>query len=279
MTTLGLLHAGAMGASVGASARAAGCRVLVALDDRSDETRARAGEARLEDVGTLARLVAGSELIVAVCPPHAAGELLEAVLAEGFAGLYVEANAIAPASVRELAARCEGRARFVDGGIIGPPAHRPGTTRLHLSGPEAEAVRACLSGGPLEARVVPGAVGAASALKMVFAAWTKGSAALLAAIHAVASAEGVDDALRAEWEAMLPDLPGRLERGVPGTAPKAWRFEGEMREIAATFEAAGLPGGFHEAAAEIYRRLARFKDAAEPPPLPAVAAALREGEE
>jgi hypothetical protein len=33
-----------------------------------------------------------------------------------------------------------------------------------------------------------------------------------------------------------------------------------MREIAATFEACGLPGGFHWAAADIYARLAAYKD-------------------
>jgi hypothetical protein len=85
--------------------------------------------------------------------------------------------------------------------------------------------------------------------------------------------------LRAEWEILAPDVPLRLDRGVPSVAAKAWRFEGEMREIAATFEAAGLPGGFHEAAAEIYRRLADFRDGQEPPPLAAIGAALRRGGE
>lgn len=279
MTTLGLLHAGQMGASVGASARESGHRVLVALDGRSPASCARAEEAGLEDAGGLAELVEQSDLILAVCPPHAARELLEAVLAEGFEGLYVDANATAPETARELARCCEGQARFVDGGIIGPPARRPGTTRLHLAGPGAEEVAECFAGGPLEARVLDGEVGAASALKMVFAAWTKGTTALLAALHAVAAAEGVEKALRAEWEVLVPDVLARLDRGVPGSVAKAWRFEGEMREIAATFEAAGLPGGFHEAAAEVYRRLADFRDAPEPPPLAAIAAALRRGKE
>ncbi|MCP5057459.1 MAG: NAD(P)-dependent oxidoreductase [bacterium] len=279
MRTLGLLHPGQMGASVGACARESGQRVVVALDGRTAATRARAVDAGLEDVGGLAEVVRESELILAVCPPSAARELLEAVLAHDFEGLYVDANAISPATARELALRCEGKARFVDAGIIGPPARQPGTTRLHLSGDEAAEAAALFVAGPLEARVVSNEVGAASALKMVFAAWTKGSTALLAAIHAVAAGEGVEQALRAEWEILAPDVPRRLDRGVPSVAAKAWRFEGEMREIAATFEAAGLPDGFHQAAAEVYRRLAGFQDAQEPPPLSAIAAALRPSEE
>ena len=47
-----------------------------------------------------------------------------------------------------------------------------------------------------------------------------------------------------------------------------------MEEIAATFDAAGLPQGFHAAAAEIYRRLAPWKDAPTPPPVAEASGAL-----
>ena len=55
---------------------------------------------------------------------------------------------------------------------------------------------------------------------------------------------------------------------------KAWRFAGEMDEIASTFKSAGLHGGFHRAAGEVYRRLAGFKDRDELPELDVVLAAL-----
>jgi len=42
---------------------------------------------------------------------------------------------------------------------------------------------------------------------------------------------------------------------------------GEMEEIAQAFAAVGLPRGFHEAAADIYRRLEGYKDTAVPPPV------------
>jgi hypothetical protein len=79
-------------------------------------------------------------------------------------------------------------------------------------------------------------------------------------VIALALAEGVHDSLVAEWERSQPGLVQRSERGLPGAAAKAWRFVGEMEEIAATFEANGLPDGFHRAAAEVYRRLEQFKD-------------------
>jgi len=89
---------------------------------------------------------------------------------------------------------------------------------------------------------------------MAYAAWTKGTAALLLAIRALARVEGVEDALLAEWERSQPDLPGGSEAAARSAVAKGWRWVGEMEEIADTFAAAGLPDGFHRAAAEIYRR-------------------------
>jgi hypothetical protein len=95
---------------------------------------------------------------------------------------------------------------------------------------------------------------------MAYAAWTKGTSALLADVIALALAEGVHGSLVAEWERSQPGLVQRSERGLSVVAAKAWRFVGEMEEIAATFEANGLPDGFHRAAADVYRRLEQFKD-------------------
>ena len=122
--------------------------------------------------------------------------------------------------------------------------------------------------------MLPGAVGAASALKMAYAAWTKGTSALLLAVRALAIREGVDDALRAEWDRSQPGLGARSEAALAGNVRKAWRFVGEMEEIAATFAAAGLPPGFHEACAALYDRLGSYKDAPATPPMAEAAAAL-----
>ena len=177
-----------------------------------------------------------------------------------FAGTYVDANAVSPATARRIASIVEeGGATFVDGDLIGGPPRPGGPTRLYLSGVAAGSVAAMLTGPGLEAVVLGGDIAAASALKMCYAAWTKGSAAMLLALRAVAQELGVEDDLLAEWDRSQPDLRARSE-GAVGSVPKAWRFVGELREIAATFSAAGLPDGFALAAAEVYERLVAFKD-------------------
>jgi 3-hydroxyisobutyrate dehydrogenase-like beta-hydroxyacid dehydrogenase len=264
-----------MGSSVGAAVREAGARVLWASKGRSGTTRHRAEEAGLEDAVELKALVGESEILLSVCPPHAARDQAEAVAGVGFRGLYLDANAVSPDTAREIRGIVEkAGGSFVDGGIIGPPARNPGSTRLYLSGVGAERVAALFAGSALEAIVIEGPPGAASALKVCFASYTKGTAALLAAIRALALHEGVDDVLLGEWQRSIPELPGRSEAGARVTARKAWRFVGEMEEIASTFAAAGLPDGFHRAAAELYRRLDRYKGAPDTPSLEEVARAL-----
>ena len=277
MTTIGLLHPGEMGASVGASGRVGGHRVLWASQGRGADTARRAAAAGLEDAGTVAALVGASDVVVSVCPPHAALDVAQVVAGHRFRGLYVDGNAVAPATSRAIAKLVEAAgATYVDGGIIGPPPDKPGTTRLYLSGGAAGRVKALFEGGPLEAIVLAGDLTAASAIKMCYAAWTKGSQALIMAVRALATAEGVDEALLAEWHRSQADLPRRSENAARGTARKAWRWVGEMDEIAATFDAAGLPDGFHRAASELYRRMAIYKDAAAPPSIEDVAKTLLE---
>ena len=273
MDTIGLLHPGEMGATVGAAARENEVQVVWASGGRGPATCGRADAAGLTDVETLSSLVERSRIILGVCPPHAATEVARAVAGQPFSGVYVDANAVSPATVRDIRRIVEaGGASFVDGGIIGPPAVTPGTTRLYLSGAESARVAECFRRGPLEARVLDGPPGAASALKMAYAAWTKGSAALLIAIRTLAIDEGVDAALIREWELSQAGLPARSSGAVRSNARKAWRFSGEMEEIADTFAAAGLPDGFHRAAAEIYRRMTNYKDTAQAPSIEEVAA-------
>ncbi len=235
--------------------------VLWAGSGRSPETRVRAERAGLEDCGSVEAMVDRADVILSICPPDAATTVAEDVARAGFTGVYVDANAVSPATARQVGAHFE---TFVDGGIVGPPPTAPGLTRLYLAGSSAQTVASLFASTPLEVRVVDGGPGAASAVKMCFAAWTKGTSALLLAIRALAVAEGVDDDLVGEWATSMPDLVGRSERAPAAVGPKAWRFEGEMLEIADTFTEAGLPDGFHRAAAEVYHRLASLKDVPDP---------------
>ena len=257
---VGVLHPGEMGAAVGQCLTAAGYQVLWVPQGRSPASAARAGRAGLIAAsGELAGLVREADVIVSVCPPHAALGVARQVA--GFGGVYVDANAVSPATAREIARIVEaGGASYVDGGIIGTPPVAPGFIRFYLSGPRAGEVQRMFAGGEVDARVIGGNAApgdawfAASAVKMAYASWTKGSAALLLAARALARAEGVEEALLAEWGTSQPGLAERSDRAAGSAAAKGWRWVAEMDEIAAAMAAAGLPDGFHRAAAEVYRR-------------------------
>jgi 3-hydroxyisobutyrate dehydrogenase-like beta-hydroxyacid dehydrogenase len=255
VTVVGILHPGAMGAALGAELRAVGHDVLWAAEGRSAQTAQRAEGAGLRDAGTAIELARDSDVVLSVCPPHAAREVAAQVA--GAAALYVDANAVSPATARDVAAAIAGAGgHAIDGGIIGPPPGENASASLLLSGARAGEVARLFDGTRVRARVVGTEIGAASAAKMAYAGWTKGSAALLLSMRALARAEGVEDALLAEWALTQPGLAERSERAAQGAAGKSWRWVGEMEEIAATLEAAGLPGGFHTAAAVVFERLA-----------------------
>jgi len=208
---VGLLHPGEMGSAVGDVLVDRGHEVVWASEGRSDATRGRASGFR--NVGSVASVVREAELILSVCPPHAALDVAHSTA--GFDGLYADLNAISPVTAHEIAAL---HPRFVDGGIVGGPPRELGT-RLYLSGERAPNVAALFEGSRLEPMIVSDA----SALKMVYAAWTKGSAALVLAIRDVARHYGVEEVLEAEWRHSAADLPDRLARAERSARAKGWR--------------------------------------------------------
>jgi Domain of unknown function (DUF1932) len=212
-------------------------------------------------VGTVETMVDRCQLIMSICPPAHALEVANSVA--GFGGLYLDANAIAPATARRVAAVIEGGGGgYVDGGIIGGPPTPTYGPRLYLSGLAAPEVGGLFGGTTVDARVLSEDQTAASAIKMCFAAWTKGTSALLLGIRALAMAEGVDGPLLDEWHTSIPELEQRSLQAGQQAATKGWRWVGEMEEIAATFRSAGLPDGFHLAAADIFGRPRRDEQAA-----------------
>ena len=277
MKRIGLIHPGAMGASIGAAARSNQNTVLWASEGRSPDTAARAERGNLEDVGNVPALIAASEIVLSICPPSAAGDVAREVVELGFRGLYVECNAISPDRTRAIQRIVESAgAEYVDGGIVGGPAWTPEAgTNLYLSGPRAQEVADCFAGSPLNTPVVSERIGAASAVKMGYAAFTKGTTALLTSILGMVEREGVRANLARQWGDAFTE---QTYRRVCANTAKAWRFEGEMYEIADTFRGAGLPGDFHQGAAQIFKRLAGFKDHDEPPSIEAVLEMLLNGE-
>lgn len=251
---IGILHPGQMGSAVG---RTLSTNVIWASSERSPATAERAGQAGFTDVGTTEEIAATADVVISLCPPAAARAVASRVAAAGFSGIFVEANAVAPRTTIEISDRFD---RFVDAAIVGPPPSQNGTTRLFLSGNEAEDVAELFTGSILDAVVLGRAAGSASALKMAYGAWTKGSASLLLAVAAFAVKEGVWEALIDEWTRSQPGLADRAAQTAAAVGPKAWRFEGELREVATAFADAGLPNAFGLASAEVYARLAGLKD-------------------
>jgi 3-hydroxyisobutyrate dehydrogenase-like beta-hydroxyacid dehydrogenase len=275
MTKIGILHPGEMGISIAASAINNGHQGYWVSAGRSDQTRARAEKYDLIEIDSLVQFCKTCEIIMSVCPPHAAEEVARSVVETGFKGLYLDANAISLQRAVKIRQTLEtGNIQFVDGGIIGGPAWKPKETWLYLSGEYAQEIASCFSEGPLETKIIGDEIGKASSLKMCYAAYSKGTTALLSAVLATAESLGVREELYLQWDMDDKDFSEQVNRRVTRLTAKAWRFEGEMHEIASTFQESGLPNGFHKAAGEIYHRMAKFKDSIETPPLNHVLKAL-----
>lgn len=243
---VGLLFPGEMGTEIG---RAVGADVLWASEGRSEATRRRASEAGFEDAGMLDALVAASEIVLSVCPPAIAEEVAGQVAELGFGGVYVDANAVAPARMARISEGLKASGvRVVDGSIIGAKG-----IHLYLSGEtgDVDRVAGLFSGDAVQAMPLPGGIGAASALKMAFGGWNKIGIALAAQAHAVGRAYGVEEALAAEGVS-----PDRLV----GAGARAWRWSPEMEEVADTCAELGLPEGIARGAAELYARWAAHRD-------------------
>lgn len=268
MDNIGLLHPGEMGISLAASAINSSMKVHWVSKDRSVETKNRAEKYSLSECDSLEQLCDISSVIISVCPPHAAEALAENVKKCHFSGIYADVNAISPEKSQRIGQQLSNAGiDYVDGGVVGGPAWSPNTTWLYLSGGSAEKVAKCFSDGPLETELVGAEVGKASAIKMCFAAYTKGTTALLCSIMATAEGLGVRQELEQQWSREGSDFAERAQNRIRRVTAKAWRFAGEMEEIAETMGSQGLPTGFHLAANDIYQRISRYKGAS---PIPTV---------
>ena len=258
---VGVLHPGEMGVTVLETLTENGVFATWVKEGRSEDTIQRAYP--VASLDTLEELVHSVETIISVCPPAAALEVALNIFYKGFTGIYVDANAISPLESRKIAELFG--ASFVDGGIIGPPAKEAGTTRLYLSGMRSREVVDLFKVGPLEAIALsessdPEEITAASALKMAYAGFSKGSSALLLAVNAFAQKSGVLEALHREWGISAPGLVRRSQNTAAGVSRKAWRFGAEMDFISKSFDERNLPPEFHQGASALFKALEDFKD-------------------
>ena len=257
--TIGLLSPGDMGHAIGGVLHAHGLTVLTALEGRSERSRTLAAKAGIEDVSTLENLVRRADILLCVLVPASAldvaRDVAAAIRTTGSTLLYVDCNAIAPRTVRTIGETITAAgARFADAGIIGPPPSRPGT-KFYASGPGAEAFGDLANYG-LDVRVLGGEIGQASGLKMCYGAMTKGLQALGTELLVAARLMGLEEALRAEQRETMTEVLAWVERSMPTMPPKAYRWVGEMEEIATCFADLGMTPSILNGAADIYRFVA-----------------------
>ncbi len=257
-----------MGHAVAAILQRGGARVITNLSGRSEQTVARARKAEIEAVGDDATLTRESDIFLSIAPPGEAfgiaRRLAAATTRRSTPLVYVDCNAISPASARDIGAIVAPAGfTYVDAGIIGPPPREgEAKTRFYASGAEAGRFARLREHG-LDIRLVEGGIGAASAVKMCYAALTKGLMAIASQAFASASQLGVAETLRAELATSRPWVIEEADKGLPRVPPKAYRWIAEMEEIGATFAAAGFTPDLFEAVADVYRQVG----AMEPGPL------------
>jgi 3-hydroxyisobutyrate dehydrogenase-like beta-hydroxyacid dehydrogenase len=259
--TVAIMSPGDMGHAVAAVLRAHGLRVISSLAERSARTRMLAEKAGIEAVADDDALVREADLLLSILVPAQAESLarrIAAALERAGAGLvYVDCNAIAPQTARRIGALVEAAgARFVDAGIIGPPPEAGTRTPFYASGEHAKRF-AVLGDFGLDVRPIGARPGDASAIKMCYAALTKGTTALMTELSVAAERLGIAAVLRQELAESQQGALERLAKSVPAMIPKAHRWVGEMEEIARTFEDCGLTAKTYLGAAEMYAFVAR----------------------
>jgi 3-hydroxyisobutyrate dehydrogenase-like beta-hydroxyacid dehydrogenase len=256
--TVGLLSPGDMGHSVGQTLVEHGMRVITCLEGRSERTRGLAREAGIADVPTYADLVQEADLLLSILVPAqaraAAGRVAQAIVETGARLVYADCNAIAPQTVCQIGSILTATGvPFVDASIIGGPPRGGSSPRFYASGPDTGAFEALADYG-LDVVVIGREIGLASAIKMCYAALTKGSSALYIELLTAARALGVDEALAREFQGSQAAMLQRMQR-LPGVSMKSRRWVGEMEEIARTFEGVGLTPKMLAGAADVYRLL------------------------
>ena len=258
-----IIGAGQMGAAVGRRLRESGARVLTSLRGRSRESAQRVRDADLEVVDDDTALTTMADFIFSIVPPGAAIEVANRFKAPiaGSKGkpLFVECNAISPATTRNAEAII-GPMSFIDAGIIGgppvsgtlDPAKGP---RFYASGPNAHKLTRLATYG-IDVAILDVPVGAASGLKLAYAGLTKGFTALAAAMVGTAAREGLAEALRSELARTQPAFLARIERALPDMLPKAYRWVAEMEQISEFIGDATEGAAIYQGAASLFESIA-----------------------
>ena len=256
--TVGVMSPGDMGSGVGGILVRSGLRVITSLKGRSEASSTRAGEQGIVDVGSLDAVVASSDLMLSILVPSEAlgfaASAAESIVRTNRHVAFADCNAVSPATgvkIGKIITAAGGM--FIDAGIIGGSPRTGAIPRFYASGEHA-GILAELDGKGISVPVMRGAVGRASGLKMLYAALTKGTAALHASTLMAAKSLGLFDDLIHELEQSQSGTLTAMGR-VNSISAQAFRWIGEMEEIASTFEDAGVTPNIHAGAAETFQKI------------------------
>ena len=269
LRTIAILSPGDMGHGVGKALSEHGYDVVTCLEGRSQRTKDLAAAGGFRDTASLDEMVSQADLIMSILVPAeamgVARSVAEAMRSTGGSRPFADCNAVSPQTARRMESIINGAGgEYIDGGIIGGSPARGATPRIYTSGPHAGLMDE-LDGKGIAVRNLGTEIGRASGIKMCYASMTKGTSALRVAMLTTAQSLGLYDELVAELGFSQQGPLSAMESGVPGLPANAGRWIGEMDEIAATFDAAGVTPHFHQGAAEIFRLLASTPFADESP--------------
>jgi 3-hydroxyisobutyrate dehydrogenase-like beta-hydroxyacid dehydrogenase len=257
--TIGVMSPGDMGHAVASVLVKKGCRVVTVLAGRSKLSKARAARSGMEDVGDLRALVTNSDFIFSIMPPEKAisfsVDVAAVMKASGDTAIFVDCNAVSPDTTLSIAANMKNAgAKMLNVGIIGPPPGRGPLTKFYSSG-EGLDLLSFVDGDGIKFIPMGGDITKASAIKMCYAALTKGTMTLHTSVLITAELLGISNEIQSEiaesqkfhWEGM--------NKRVSTYACDAGRWAGEMDQISDTFGSVGMTPNLHKGAADVFRLL------------------------
>jgi len=260
ISTIAILSPGNMGSAVGRFLVEGGFDVVACLGERSDFTRERAEKYGIRDIGGIDDMVAASDLVLSILDPARAEEIAEATAAAmkkaGKSLVFADCNATSPATAEKLNGLIEeAGGKFVDVGIIGgAPDRKENFPNFCTSGPHAELLQP-LDGKGVKILKVGDEIGAGSAIKICNGAWNKGAFALYTAVMLAAEHYGFTEILRERLPKSQAGTVDKLDAAINRLPSLSGRYVGEMEQVAETFASIGMPDGFHDASAQLFRML------------------------
>jgi 3-hydroxyisobutyrate dehydrogenase-like beta-hydroxyacid dehydrogenase len=267
---IAVISPGDMGHSVGRVLAEYGFNIFTCLEGRSERTQKLAHSAQFKILNNYEELVDQSDLVMSILPPDYASELVDKIvnILESSSGrqiYFVDCNAISPSKSISLAEKINNAGgKFIDGGIIGLSPSKGDVPRFYVSGPDAYIMKD-LDGQGISVQVMSDKVGDASAIKMCYAALTKGTNTLQLALLIAAQKMGVLGYLKDEFESSQQNHYVAMEKNLSSLPANSHRWIGEMKEIARTFQEVGVTPLFHQGSEEIYKLLLETSFADETP--------------